>query len=183
MDYTPGAFGNSNRDEFVARDNGADGAGTRGRRSWRSTWCSRAQFQMVSDYPEHYAGQKEFEFIKRVPATWDEVHVIGGRPMERISLARRSGKDWYVGSLTNWDERDVKVPLSFLGEGKYVAEIYADAPDAAMEATHTTLTKKPVDRKTVLNVQMVSGGGNAMWIHPAEEACEMRTICCKSGSG
>jgi alpha-glucosidase len=74
-----------------------------------------------------------------------------------------------VGSLTNWDQRDVKVPLSFLGEGKYLAEIYADAPDATVEATHTTLSKQPVDRNTVLDVHMVSGGGNAIWIHPAEK--------------
>ena len=66
-----------------------------------------------------------------MPATWDEVHVIDGLPMRHITLARRSGKDWYVGSLTNWEERDTRVPLNFLGEGKYVAEIYADAPDAA----------------------------------------------------
>jgi alpha-glucosidase len=72
-----------------------------------------------------------------------------------------------VGSLTNWDERTVKVPLDFLGGGKYEAEIYADAPDAATEATRTTFTKQPVDRTTVLDVQMVSGGGNAIWIHPA----------------
>ncbi len=123
---------------------------------------------MVSDYPEHYKGQKEFEFIKRVPCTWDEVHAIGGVPMEWISLARRSGKDWYVGSLTNWDERDVKVPLGFLGDGKYVAEIYADAPDSAEEATHTALSQQTVDRDTVLDVHMVSGGGNAIWIHKAE---------------
>jgi len=86
--------------------------------------------------------------------------------MENITLGRRSGNDWYVGSLTNWDERTVKVPLSFLGEGKYEAEIYADAPDSATEATHTTFTKQPVDRTTVLDVRMVSGGGNAIWIHP-----------------
>ena len=62
----------------------------------------------------------------------------------------------------------MKVPLSFLGEGKYVAEIYADAADAATEATHTTFTKQTVDRATVLDVHMVSGGGNAIWIHPAD---------------
>jgi alpha-glucosidase len=122
--------------------------------------------QMVSDYPERYAGQHDFEFIRQVPTTWDEVRVIDGLPMENITLARRSGKDWYVGSITNWDARDVKVPLSFLGDGKYTAEIYADAPDAATEATHTTFTKQPVDRNTVLDVHMVSGGGNAIWIHP-----------------
>jgi alpha-glucosidase len=123
--------------------------------------------QMVSDYPEHYAGQHDFEFIRQVPTTWDEVRVLGGLPMESITLARRSGKDWYVGSITNWDARDVKVPLSFLGEGKYTAEIYADAPDAGTEATHTTFTREAVDRSTVLDVHMVSGGGNAIWIHPS----------------
>jgi len=124
-------------------------------------------FMMVSDYPEHYQEQKAFDFIKQVPATWDEVRVIGGWPMKNITIARRSGNDWYVGSLTNWDERAVKVPLDFLGAGKYVAEIYSDAADAAQEATHSTFTKQNVDKSTVLDVHMVSGGGNAIWIHPA----------------
>jgi len=166
MDYTPGAFGNSNLKNFIARQFEPMGLGTRAHELALYV-VFESELQMVSDYPEHYAGQKEFEFIKRVPTTWDEVHAIGGRPMEWITLARRSGQDWYVGSLTNWDARDVKVPLDFLGEGKYVAEIYADAPEAATEATHTTLSKVPVNRSTVLDVHMVSGGGNAIWIHPA----------------
>ena len=166
MDYTPGAFGNSNRENFVVRNFMPMGLGTRAQELALYV-VFEGEFQMVSDYPEHYAGQKEFEFIKRVPTTWDEVHAIGGRPMEWISLARRNGEDWYVGSMTNWDTRDIKVPLDFLGGGKYVAEIYADAHDAATEATHTTIEKVPVDRSTVLDVHMVSGGGNAMWIHPA----------------
>jgi len=60
----------------------------------------------------------------------------------------------------------VKVPLSFLGEGKYTAEIYADAADAATNATHTEFTKQSVDRSTVLEIKMAPGGGNAVWIHP-----------------
>ena len=47
---------------------------------------------MVSDYPEHYAGQKEFDFIKRVPCTWDEVRAIGGDAdaMDRAGAAQRA---------------------------------------------------------------------------------------------
>jgi alpha-glucosidase len=166
MDYTPGAFGNSNREKFVARNFMPMAMGTRAHELALYV-VFEGPLEMVSDYPEHYQGQKEFDFIKRVPPTWDEVRVISGRPMQNITLARRSGNDWYVGSLTNWDERNVKVPLSFLGDGEYGAGIYADAPDAAQEATHTTLTKQTVDRKSVLDVHMVSGGGNAIWIHPA----------------
>jgi alpha-glucosidase len=168
MDYTPGAFGNVTLKDFVPRSFMPMDLGTRAQELALYV-VFESPLEMVSDYPEHYAGQKEFDFIKRVPATWDEVHVIGGRPMEWIALARRSGKDWYVGSITDWDERDVKIPLSFLGEGSYEAEIYADAPDAAVQPTHTTLTKRPVERNTVLDVHMVSGGGNAIWIHPAEK--------------
>ena len=167
MDYTPGAFGNSNLENFVARRYMPMSLGTRAHELALYV-IFESPLEMVCDYPEHYEGQKEFNFIKRVPATWDEVRAIGGAPMDWISLARRSGKDWYVGTITNWDERDVKVPLDFLGPGKYVAEIYADAPDAAMEATHTTLSTQQVERSTVLDVQMVSGGGNAIWLHPVE---------------
>jgi len=167
MDYTPGAFGNANLKTFESRQFMPMGLGTRAQELALFV-VFESPFEMVSDYPEHYAGQKEFEFIKRVPTTWDEVHAIGGQPTEWISLARRSGKDWYIGTLTNWDERTIKAPLSFLDDGKYVAEIYADAPDAAEEATHTTLVKQAVDRKTVLEIRMVSGGGSAIWIHPAQ---------------
>ena len=154
--------------DFIARNFMPMGLGTRAHELALYV-VLESPFEMVSDYPEHYQGQKEFDFIKRVPPTWDEVRVLNGRPMENITVARRSGKDWYVGSLTNWDARTVKVPLSFLGPGKYEAVIYADAPDSAVEATHTTLTRQTVDRTTVLEIHMVSGGGNAIWIHSAEE--------------
>ena len=165
LDYTPGAFGNSNRENFVARNLMPMGLGTRAHELALYV-VLESPLMMVSDYPEHYAGQHDFEFIKQLPTTWDEVRVLDGRPRENITLARRSGKDWFVGAITNWDARDVKVPLTFLGDEKYVAEIYADAPDAATEATHTTFARQPVDRNTVLDVHMVSGGGNAIWIHP-----------------
>jgi alpha-glucosidase len=167
LDYTPGAFGNATRAEFVARDKEPMAPNTRAHELALYV-VLESPLMMVSDFPEHYAGQHDFEFIKQVPVTWDEVHVLSGRPMENIAVARRSGKDWYVGSITNWDARTVKVPLSFLGEGKYTAEIYADAADAGTNATHTDFTKQSVDRSTVLEVKMAPGGGNAIWIHAAQ---------------
>ncbi len=167
LDYTPGAFGNSNRENFIARDKEPMGLGTRAHELALYV-VLESPLMMVSDYPEHYAGQHDFEFLKQVPVTWDEIRVLAGRPMENITVARRSGKDWYVGSITNWDSRTVQIPLDFLGEGKYTAEIYADAPDAATNPTHTAFANQPVDRSTVLDIKMVSGGGNAIWIHPAQ---------------
>jgi len=166
LDYTPGAFGNATRETFISRNSQPMGLGTRAHELALYV-VLESPLQMVSDYPEHYAGQHDFEFIKQVPATWDAVRVISGRPMENITVARRSGNDWYVGSITNWEARTVHVPLDFLSEGKYTAEIYADAPDAGTKATHTTFTTQTVDKSTVLEVKMASGGGNAIWIHPA----------------
>jgi alpha-glucosidase len=165
MDYTPGAFNNTNLENFVGRNVMPMSLGTRAQELALYV-VFESPLEMVSDYPEQYKGQKAFDFIKQVPATWDEVHVIDGFPMRYITLARRSGKNWYVGSLTNWEERNTKVPLDFLGDGKYIAEIYADGPDAASNATQIGFSKRPVDRSTVLDVHMVSGGGNAIWIHP-----------------
>ncbi|MGH9605311.1 MAG: glycoside hydrolase family 97 protein, partial [Terracidiphilus sp.] len=164
MDYTPGAFGNSNLKNFIARNYEPMGLDTRAQELALYV-IFESPLMMVSDYPEHYEVQKAFDFIKQVPTTWDQVHVIDGMPMQWISVARRSGKDWYVGSITNWTPRDIKLPLSFLGDGKYVAQIYADAPDAAEVATDTTFTEEQVDKTTVLNVHMAPGGGNAIWIH------------------
>jgi alpha-glucosidase len=167
MDYTPGAFNNTTRAQFIGRNVQPMALGTRAQELALYV-VFEAPLEMVSDYPEQYKGQKAFDFIKQVPTTWDEVRVIDGLPMQHITLARRSGADWYVGSLTNWDERNSKLPLDFLGEGKFVAEIYADAPDAATNPTQISFSTRPVDRTTVLDIHMVSGGGNAIWIHPAE---------------
>jgi alpha-glucosidase len=167
MDYTPGAFGNANLNTFVAQSFMPMGLNTRAQELALYV-VFESELQMVADYPERYAGQKEFDFVKKVPCTWDEVRSIGGEPMKWIALARRSGNDWYVGTLTNWDERTVKVPLNFLGDGKYIAEIYGDAPDTAEEPTHTTIKQQTIDRSTVLDVKMAPGGGSAIWIHKAE---------------
>lgn len=168
LDYTPGGFGNSTRADFVPREVQPMVLGTRAHELALYV-VLESPFAVVSDYPERYKGQHDFEFLKQVPATWDEVRVVSGMPMENITIARRSGSDWYVGSITNWDARTVKVPLSFLGDGKYTAEIYADAPDADSNRTHTKFTTMPVDKSTVLDVKMASGGGNAMRIVPAAQ--------------
>ncbi len=167
LDYTPGAFGNATRAEFEARDKEPMAPNTRAHELALYV-VLESPLMMVSDYPERYTGQHDFEFIKQVPVTWDEVRVLSGRPMENITVARRSGKDWYVGSITNWDARTMKVPLTFLGNGKYTAEIYADAADAGTNATYTDFAKQSVDRNTVLDVKMAPGGGNAIWIHAAD---------------
>ena len=167
MDFTPGGFRNVSRNAFVAQSDAPVVMGTRAHHLALYV-VYQAQFEMVSDYPAAYEGQPDFEFIKKVPATWDAIKVINGVPGEYITIARRKGDDWYIGSITNWDARNLSIPLSFLGNGKYVAEIYADATDAGNNPTHTLISTQKVDRASVLNARLVSGGGYAVRLVPAK---------------
>ena len=166
MDYTPGGFNNVTKAEFEPRDKNPMVMGTRCHQLALFV-VFESPFMMVADHPAAYDGQKETEFLKAVPTTWDETRVLNGRPARFITIARRKGQEWYVGSITNWDPREVEVPLSFLRGGKYSAEIYADGPNAAQQPKESVLEKRSVDAGTVLKLKLAPGGGAAIRIVPA----------------
>jgi alpha-glucosidase len=165
MDYTPGGFDNVTEANFVPRSPHAMVMGTRAQQLAMYA-VYQAAFQMVSDSPKAYEDQPAFDFIKHSPATWDETKVLNGEPGEYITMARRSGQTWFLGSMTNWTPRDLDLPLSFLGEGRYTAEIYADAPDAAQYPKSMAILKKTVDRNSHLAAKLAPGGGYAVRFVP-----------------
>jgi len=161
MDYTPGGFDNVTEADFVPRSPHAMVMGTRAQQLAMYA-VYQAAFQMVSDSPKAYEDQPAFDFVKHAPATWDQTKVLNGEPGEYITVARRNGQTWFLGSMTNWTPRDLDLPLNFLGEGRYTAEIYADAPDAAQYPKSTTILKKTVDRNSHLQAKLAPGGGYAV---------------------
>ncbi|WP_431199272.1 glycoside hydrolase family 97 C-terminal domain-containing protein [Mucilaginibacter sp. P19] len=89
-----------------------------------------------------------------------------GIPGEYISTARRSRKDWFVGTITNNDAREIKLDLSFLEPGKkYKATIYSDDPSVNTE-THVRVSSKSVNSKTVLKFALLPSGGEAVYLTP-----------------
>jgi alpha-glucosidase len=167
MDYTPGGFENVTKEEFVARSSDPMVMGTRAHHLAMYA-VYEAPIQMVSDHPSAYEGQPSFEFIKSVPASWDETRVLHGLPGEYITVARRRGSEWYLGSMTNWQARQLDIPLGFLGAGRYTAEIYADAPDAARFPKNVTISKQAVDRTGRLKAVLAPGGGYAVRFVPVK---------------
>ncbi|MGB9459085.1 MAG: glycoside hydrolase family 97 protein [Bryobacteraceae bacterium] len=167
MDYTPGGFRNATLAEFEPRNVKPMVMGTRAHQLALYV-VFESGLQMLADYPEAYHGQTGFEFLKVVPNVWDETRVIGGRPGEYITVARRRGRDWYVGSITGWHAGTVDLPLDFLGHGEFIADIYSDAPDADSQATHTVKEERRVTAATTLRVKMVAGGGQAIRLRPAQ---------------
>ncbi len=72
-----------------------------------------------------------FDFLQEVPTVWDEIKVPDAEVGKYVTIARRKGKDWYVGSINNIEARTIKVSLDFLSPGNYTAELYTDAPDVS----------------------------------------------------
>jgi alpha-glucosidase len=165
MDYTPGGFNNATQDGFIARNTEPMVMGTRAQQLALYV-IFQTPFQMVSDSPQVYAGQPAFQFIKDVPVSWDDTHMLNGRPGEFVTIARSHGEEWYLGSITNWTPRTLNVPLSFLGTGVYTAEIYADGSDAATQPKHVDIRRKQVRQTESLTLHLAPGGGCAIRFVP-----------------
>ena len=167
MDYTPGCFNNATREQFEPRNIQPMCQGTRANQlAMYVVYLS--PLEMVSDYPEDYLNQPGFEFLEKAPTVWDETRVLNGEPSEYVTIARRHGKDWYLGSMTNWTSRDLTVPLSFLGPGEWNAKIFADGPNADENAKSLSIQTKHVTAGDTLPLHLASGGGAAVIFSPAK---------------
>jgi len=119
-----------------------------------------APLVMLSDMPTAYEKDSAvLGFLKAVPTVWDETVGVDGRIGEWAVLARRKGTEWWVGAMTDWNERDVVVPLGFLGAGRFEATVYADGANASRTATDYRVTTQIVDAATRLPVALKQGGG------------------------
>ncbi|WP_442587503.1 glycoside hydrolase family 97 N-terminal domain-containing protein [Pedobacter sp. AW31-3R] len=116
------------------------------------------------DQPSDYQQEPELEFWDNIPTTWDETKVLQGAPGEYVSTARRSGGDWFLGTITNTAARDLEIRFDFLPKGKtYTAKIYSD-DDKSDTVTKVSITSRKVTQSTVLKVKLKPSGGQAIWL-------------------
>lgn len=110
---------------------------------------SPQQYQFWYEGPQNYtkADEKELQFWKDVPAVWDDTRVLEGEIGKYLTIARRSGTDWFLGSGSAVN-RELSIPLDFLGSGQYIAEIYRNGPDDYFDITVAD-PNDPVSAKTV----------------------------------
>jgi len=124
--------------------------------------------QMAADLQENYeASPVAFDFIKQVPVDWDQSRVIAGEIGQYAVVARkdRSSADWFLGGITNEEQRTVKVGLDFLEPGKtYQATICRDGPTAEAGAKGKDMVRefKAVTSGDTLTLDMAPGGGFAI---------------------
>ena len=118
----------------------------------------------LCDKPEAYEGQPGFEVLRTVPGTWDEISVPLAEFNKYVTVARRSGTDWWVGTLNDGTARTLNLKLDFLGDGKYQAEIYTDASDADENPNHLNKETRTVTRKDVIELPLAADGGSVLRI-------------------
>lgn len=117
---------------------------------------------MVCDEPEAYEGQDGFDFLRKVPTVWDQTMVPGAELGEWVTIARRKGADWYIGTINNSKARTVSIPLHFLPPGNYHAEIYSDAPDVDDNPNHLIKQNRDLSASDSLTIKLPGGGGQVV---------------------
>ena len=129
-------------------------------------YYSPIQFLYWYDKPSHYRGEKEIAFFDNVKTVWDDTKVLNGEIGKYITVARRSGNEWFVGAITNNDGRTVRIPCSFLESGKnYTATIYYD--DMSLNSrTNVNISSKQVDESKTLSFDLQASGGVAIHFQP-----------------
>ena len=164
LDYTQGAMRNATRSNYHPVNSEPMSQGTRCHQLAQYV-IFESPLNMLCDSPSNYMAEPECtRFIAEIPTTWDETVALNGEIAKYVSIARRKGDTWYVGSMTNWDARSLELDLSFLGDGNYTAEIYKDGVNAHRVAKDykKEVIDVPANRK--LNVNLAPGGGLAVKI-------------------
>jgi alpha-glucosidase len=77
---------------------------------------------------------------------------------KKVELARRNGREWYVGALTNWDARDIEADLSFLGAGQFQAVIFRDGVNAHRAGVDYAREERAVAAADRLRIHLAPGG-------------------------
>ena len=159
MDYTPGAMTNAMKDNFFGNNNHPMSQGTRVHQMAMYV-TFEAQLQMLADSPTKYMQNQECtDFIARIPTTFDETVAIDGQLGEYTVVARRKGSTWYLAAMTDWTERDINIPLDFIGEGTWQMEIFADGVNALKDGTDYRHSRQQAKKEDCLHIHLSSGGG------------------------
>ena len=162
-DFTPGGFLNVQPENFKMQEKlSVPPCMEQGTRAHALAMCliTDSPILTICDAPKHYANQPGLEFLRNIPAVWDETRALDGAVGEYYVVARRSGKTFYASAITNENPREITLKLDFLSPGvTYTAAIYADAPESSEDAAKIQISRQNVTSADTLNLPMVRNGG------------------------
>ena len=166
MDYTPGAMRNAQPNNYYHFFTRPMSLGTRCHQLAMYV-VYESPLQMLADSPTNYLPEIDcMEFLSDVPSVWDDTKVLEATFGDYVLVARRNGKEWYVGALNDWSARELEVDFSFLDAGNYAIDIYQDGINAEKNAEDFKRVRKNITNKDKLKIHLASGGGWVARITP-----------------
>lgn len=168
MDYTPGGLRNTAKGDFSPCYNFPEVQGTRAHQAAMYV-VYFAPLQMLCDSASEYLKSPEIlKFMAETPTSWDETKVLEGKIGKYVVIARRSGEDWYIGGMCDWDGKEVDIDLSKIlsPDTEYKAEIIRDGANAGRVGTDFKYCVKSLTSADKLKLKMAPGGGFAVKLSP-----------------
>ena len=167
VDYTPGAMRNATKSDWKAIYYNPMSMGTRCHQL-AAYIVHDSPLTMLCDAPTNYSNEQEcVDFIASIPVVVEETQVLQGELGKQFVTARRVGDNWYVGGMTNWDEREISIDFSFLEAGKsYQATLFIDGINANKQAQDYRKEQLTLTKEDKLSINMASGGGFALKLIP-----------------
>src|SRR5690606_21399392 len=119
--------------------------------------------QHIIETPEGMATAPYFvkNFMRTIPARWDDVKFIDGYPGKLTVIARKAGDVWYVAGINGENtSKNLNLDLSFIGDKKgYRID---DENVAGVEAMVKNVVKSPVTASKAVPVTLSGNGGFVM---------------------
>ncbi|HVT71972.1 MAG TPA: glycoside hydrolase family 97 protein [Lacunisphaera sp.] len=159
MDFTPGGFLNRTAADFKVTAP-AEVVGTRARQL-AETVVYFSPLMVLCDSPENYRGQPGAGFFRGLPTVWDDTVVLSAEVAQHVVLARRAGTRWYLAAMNGDAPLTVRVPLSFLGAGRWSLRAFADTPQSATQPTSISDTTAEVAATDTVELTLAPAGGYA----------------------
>jgi len=162
MDFTPGAMINMQPEVYGGKRPNAAAVGTRAYQLALFV-LFESGVQMLCDNPTlYYKNQDCTDFIVKVPVTWDETKALVAEAGEIAVVAKRNGKKWFIGGITNGMARDIDLSLDFLTKGKsYSMTCFSDGINASRQAMDFNRKTITVSSNADIPVKMSRNGGFA----------------------
>lgn len=159
MDFTPGGMLNATKEEFKANWSRPMVYGTRCHQLGMYV-IYESPLQMLADSPTNYYHEPvAMDFLSKVPTVWDETVGIDGKVGDFIVMARRNGKQWYIGGMTDWTSRNASIKLDFIPDGEHTLTLWQDGPNADKAAVDCITRKLSVVKGQTITIPMAKGGG------------------------
>ena len=164
MDYTPGIF-QIKMDYYGKKNN--EQVHTTLAKQLALYVTMYSPLQMAADLPETYERFLDaFQFIKDVPVDWEETKIIAAEPGDYVIIARkeRNGENWFIGAITDEQERSFNLKLDFLDDRNYLATMYMDSDNAHWKDNPMSyqIRTMRVNKNDKINLRLASGGGAAI---------------------